>query len=121
MLTFSYVARDPATGQKVKAEVQADNEQLAAKLIREQGLAPLQVELKGSGGLGRLTNFVNRVKAPDRVLFSRQLATLINAGLPLVQSLRTVGNQTKNKPLKIVINQVIADVEAGTALSAALG
>ena len=53
-------------------------------------------------------------------MFSRQLATLINAGLPLVQSLRSVGQQTTSKPFKVVINEVITDVEAGTSFSASL-
>jgi len=53
------------------------------------------------------------------VLFSRQLSTLINAGLPLVQSLRSVSEQTQSKPLRIVLAKVIADVEAGSTLSAA--
>ncbi len=116
MLTFNYEAKNAKTGQKVKAQVQADNEQAAAKLIREQGLAPLSIKLEKSSSGGRFS----RIRTKDKVLFSRQLATLINAGLPLVQSLRSVAQQTTSKPLKVVINQVIADVEAGTAFSVAL-
>lgn len=116
MLTYKYYARNPATGETVKAAVQADNEQAAAKLIREQGFTPVTIELaKGSKG-GRMS----RVKTKDKVLFSRQLATLINAGLPLVQSLRNVAGQTQNKQFKVAINEIIADVEAGTAFSTAL-
>jgi len=63
----------------------------------------------------------NKVKTKDKVLFSRQLSTLINAGLPLVQSLRNVNAQTTSKPLKVIINKVISDVEAGSTLSAAMG
>jgi len=117
MLTYTYEAKNAKTGQKVKAQVQADNEQAAAKLLREQGLTPLSIKLeKGSRG-GR---FHRRIKTKDKVLFSRQLATLINAGLPLVQSLRSVDSQTTNKPFKVVIGQVISDVEAGTSFSNAL-
>ncbi|MCA9330902.1 type II secretion system F family protein, partial [Candidatus Saccharibacteria bacterium] len=57
----------------------------------------------------------------DKILFSRQLSTLINAGLPLLQSLRTVADQTQSKNFKVVINQVISDIEGGSALSVALG
>jgi len=98
MLTFNYTARDSATGQKVTAVVQADSEQAAAKLIRGQGLTPIDIKLdnKGIGGIG---NRFKRVRTRDRVLFSRQLSTLINAGLPLLQSLRSVDDQTTNKPL----------------------
>lgn len=116
MLNFNYQAKNASTGQKVKAQVQAENEQAAAKLIRDQGLTPLSIEPERAGGARRFT----RIKTKDKVLFSRQLSTLINAGLPLVQSLRQVAEQTTNKPLKVVINQVISDVEAGTAFSVAL-
>src|SRR5690606_36581933 len=56
----------------------------------------------------------------DRVPFSRQLATLINAGFPLVQALRSVGSQTASKPLRLIINDLINDVEAGSTLSDAM-
>jgi type IV pilus assembly protein PilC len=116
MLTFNYSAKNAKTGQKVKAQVQADNEQAAAKLIREQGLTPLDIKLEKSSSGGRF----RRIRTKDKVLFSRQMSTLINAGLPLVQSLRSVSTQTTNKALKVVINQVITDVEAGTSFSDAL-
>lgn len=116
MLTFSYEARNASTGQKVKAQVQADNEQAAAKLIKDQGLTPVTIKLEKTGGSSRF----KRIKTKDKVLFSRQLSTLINAGLPLVQSLRSVAEQTTNKPFKVVINKVISDVEAGTSFAAAL-
>ncbi len=116
MLTFTYEARNTATGQKVKAEVQAENEQTAARLIKEQGLTPLDIHLSRSVFHG----VMKRISTKDKILFSRQLATLINAGLPLVQSLRSVAQQTTSKPMRVVINQVISDIEAGTAFSLAL-
>lgn len=119
MLTYKYTARDTATGRKVTAEVQAASEQAAAKLLREQGLSPVEITPLVSGG-GPLASFRNRIHAKDKILFSRQLSTLINAGLPLLQSLRTVAGQTQNKAFKIVILEVITDVEAGSALSVAL-
>lgn len=116
MLTFTYEARNAVTGQKVKALVQADTEQAAVKLIRKQGLMPLSIQPEKSSRSHRF----RRIKVKDKVLFSRQLSTLINAGLPLVQSLRSVGEQTTNKAFRLIISQVISDVEAGTAFSAAL-
>ncbi len=118
MLSFTYQARNPATGQKIKAQVQADSERAAAKLITQKGLAPISIKLDNSSTRGG--KFFHRVKAKDRVLFSRQLATLINAGLPLVQSLRSVSEQTTAKPFQVIINQVISDIEAGLAFSASL-
>ncbi len=118
MLTFQFTARDPKTGNKVKSEVQADNEKAATRLITNQGLSPIDINLKTGGNSG-LSRFKNRIKMKDKILFSRQLSTLINAGLPLVQSLRNVVAQTQSKPFQIVINKVIGDVEAGSALSVA--
>lgn len=116
MLSYTYVARNTATGEKVKAQVQADTEAAAVNLIRGQGLSPISLKVEKAASEHKFS----RVKTKDKVLFSRQLSTLINAGLPLVQSLRSVANQTTNKPLKVVINKVIGDVEAGTAFSVAL-
>jgi len=119
MLTFKYTARDPATGKKVSSQLQAENQQAAATLLQKEGLAPitLQAQTEREGGFGK---YLHRVRIKDKVLFSRQLSTLINAGLPLVQSLRNVSAQTQNKQFQMVINQVIADVESGTSFSESL-
>ena len=67
-----------------------------------------------------MDKYLHRIKSKDKVLFSRQLSTLINAGLPLVQSLRNVMSQTENKSLKATIGYIISDVEGGSTFSAAL-
>ncbi len=120
MLSFRYTARDPATGQYIKAEVQAENESAASRLIRKEGLVPIDIALADKVSTGLISRRLNRIKSKDKVLFSRQLSTLINAGLPLVQSLRSVNGQTTSKPFKVVINKVISDVEAGSTLSTAM-
>ena len=120
MLTYRYTARDAATGKKMSAEVQASSEQAAAKLLHEQGLSPIEIKPITAIGNNPVSKFKNRIGTKDKVLFSRQLSTLINAGLPLLQSLRTVGNQAQNKAFKVVIMEVVSDVEAGSSLSAAL-
>lgn len=117
MLKYKYTARDTKTGQKVKANVDAQDQHEAIKLIRQEGLVPLSVVLSSEARSSGLLKYFNRVSSKDRVLFSRQLSTLINAGLPLVQSLRSVADQTESKPLKAVINEIIADVEGGASLS----
>jgi type IV pilus assembly protein PilC len=120
MLTYNYVARDTTSGRQVKADVQADSESSAAKLIRAEGLVPIDITVDKSG-TGGLAGRFKRVKTKDKVLFSRQLATLLNAGLPLLQSLRNVNAQTTSKQLKIVIGQIVADVEGGSTLAASMG
>ncbi|HEX9594708.1 MAG TPA: type II secretion system F family protein [Candidatus Saccharimonadales bacterium] len=120
MLTFEYTARDTKSGQIIKAEVKAQSEQSAAKLLAEQGLAPTEISLKGEKG-GLLKSFNDRISAKDRVLFARQLSTLINAGLPLTQSLRTVQEQIENRAFSLIISEVISEVEGGSAFAKALG
>ncbi len=122
MLTYNYTARDPSSGKKVKAQVQADNESSAAKLIKGEGLAPITIEVEGGGGgaFSFLDKFRDRIRTKEKIVFSRQMSTLINAGLPLVQSLRQVVDQTENKAFKVVINDIISSVEGGKAFSVAL-
>lgn len=117
MLTFHYEARVPITGKLVKGNVEAESEQAAAEVIRKQGQVPISLSPAAKSKLGSSRG---RVKTKDKVLFSRQLATLINAGLPLLQSLRQVATQTTNKALQSVANDIVSQVEGGKAFSAAL-
>lgn len=119
MLSYNYTARNPQTGKIVKSTVEADSEAAAAKLISNEGLVPTNITLQTANGF--LGSFKSKVKAKDRVLFSRQLSTLINAGLPLLQALRSVNKQTTSKPLKVILSQVIADIEGGSTLANAMG
>ena len=117
MLTYTYTALNPANGQKVEAQIEAENEKSAAKLLIERGLSPLDIELKAEKPGA---SFRNRVPTKEKVLFSRQLSTLINSGLPLIQSLNIVGNQTKQAALKNIIGKIIADIEAGSSLAGSM-
>lgn len=119
MLTYEYTARESTTGKRVSAEIEAESERTVARLLMERGLTPLDINLKGEKG--KASALFNRVPSKQKVIFSRQLSTLMNAGLPLVQSLEHVRSQTANKPLQSIINQVISDVEAGSTLADALG
>jgi type IV pilus assembly protein PilC len=116
MKKFNYQAKDTSTNKVVRATVQADSESAAAKLLIAQGFTPLDIQEIDENGsfFGRLTN---RITTKDRVVFTRQLATLIGAGLPLSQSLRTVLDQTENKRLQSVIEDIIASIEGGKSLS----
>ena len=117
MLTYTYSAHKTDTGEIITAEVQAENERAAAKLLMSQGLFPISIDPKGQGDLLAKAGLGQRVGAKDRIIFTRQLSTLINAGLPLTQSLRTVQEQVSNKALQDVLAAVVAAVEGGTALS----
>ena len=116
MKKFNYQAKDTTSNKIVKATVQADSENAAAKLLIAQGFTPLDIQEVDENGsfLGRLTN---RITTKDKIVFTRQLATLIGAGLPLSQSLHTVLEQTENKRLQGVIEDIVASVEGGKSLS----
>ncbi|QQG50766.1 MAG: type II secretion system F family protein [Candidatus Saccharibacteria bacterium] len=116
MKKFNYQAKDASTNKIVKATVQADSENAAAKLLMAQGFTPLDIQEIDENGsfFGRLTN---RITTKDRIVFTRQLATLIGAGLPLSQSLHTVMEQTDNKRLQGVVEDIVASVEGGKSLS----
>ena len=116
MKKFSYEARDQATGKIVKSSMQAESESSAARLLVKQGFVPLSVkEQIGDGGV--LSRLNGRITTKDKVVFTRQLATLIGAGLPLSQSLHTVMEQTDNKRLQTVVQEIASNVEGGRSLS----
>ena len=118
MRKFVYEARDNTTDKIVKSVVQADSEHAAAKLLSAQGFVPLRIEAEDerAGWLGRLSG---RITSKDKIVFTRQLATLVGAGLPLIQSMRTVLEQTQNKKMQEIIQEIIADIEGGKQLSTA--
>ncbi len=120
MPTYSYTARNSATGKETKSTIEASSETDAAKAIQGQGLTPIAVKSKKVASISGIGSKLNRIRAKDKVLFFRQLSTLINAGLPLSQSLRNVSEQTKNKKLKAIIDDIINNVEGGKTLSNAL-
>lgn len=121
MQTFLYSAHKGDTDEVVKAEVQAETESAAAKLLMSQGLFPISIDPKEGASFLSKAGFGGRVSTKDRIIFTRQLSTLINAGLPLAQSLRTVTDQIVNKNLKDIVTQVVASVESGTSLSQSFG
>lgn len=118
MLTFQYTARDTTTNKIIHSTVQAESERSAAKLLMGQGIVPLEISAQTQRS-NFLSRFTSRIKTKDRIIFTRQLATLINAGLPLAQSLRTLASQTEGKQLVLVINDIITTIEGGGTLSSA--
>lgn len=116
MRRFEYQAKDGSTNKVVKATVQADSENAAAKLLIAQGFTPLDIKEVNEDGnfLGRLKG---RITTKDKIVFTRQLATLIGAGLPLSQSLHTVLEQTENKRFQAVIEDIVTSIEGGKSLT----
>ncbi len=118
MKKYNYEARDQSTDKIVKSVVQADSENSAAKLLIAQGFTPIDIKEQSEGGL--LSKITGRITMKDKIVFTRQLSTLIGAGLPLTQALRTVLDQTQNKQLQSVVQEIIASVEGGKSFSDSL-
>ena len=112
MKRFNYKAKEKKSGKLIKGTIQAENEQAAGHLLIEQGYVPESVTEEGAG----LDGLINRVTTKDRITFTRQLATLIGAGLPLAASLRTVAEQTQSKKMKTIVEEILSNVEAGKTL-----
>lgn len=117
MLVYYYQARDRA-GQIISGSVEAPNEKIATDTLQDRGFEI--IVLKETRRRYFSLSFLERVAVKDFVIFSRQLATLIGAKIPLVQSLQTVARQTANKKLQTVLKDVTENVESGSKLSAAL-
>ncbi len=115
MRRYNYIAKDEKTGQKIKGSLQAENERAAGKLLLERGLVPSSVSEEGEQNI--VSRISNRITTKDRIVFTRQFATLIGAGLPLGNSLRMVADQTANKSMKAIVEDILASVEGGKALS----
>lgn len=110
MRRFNYRAKDRKTGKAVKGIIQADTEKAAGRLLLDQGYIPDQIKEENSGFFEK---FSNRITTKDKLVFTRQFATLIGAGLPIATSLKTVAGQTQNKAMKAVIEDLLANVEGG--------
>lgn len=119
MNRYKYKARDKS-GRLVTGEVEASNESTAARLVRDRGYILIDLAPAGSGLFGLKGKLKARVSGGDVTAFTRQLATMISAGLPVTESLQILRLQSRSS-MKTVATQVLADVEAGESLSKAFG
>lgn len=121
--TYEYAVRN-RDGKIVKGRIEAPNQAAVANRLRTMGSAPLSITEVSTSGLNReikIPGLGDRVTTKDLAIMARQLATMINSGLSILRALTILAEQTESKPLAKVLFQVRADVEAGTALSVAMG
>lgn len=132
MPKFSYTAMD-SRGKDVKGSIEADNENEAVNSLKQQGLFPTSVS--SDGGAARVSNILGgggasksgginipflsggNVKSKNLTVFTRQLATLIGAGLPLLKSLNVLFKQERNQNLKGIIRKLADSIEGGSTFS----
>jgi type IV pilus assembly protein PilC len=117
MPSFAYVAREAGTGREIRSSLDAANEQAAIATLLNRNLLVMSIQeklaRKGKSAGGK-------VALADLVIFTRQLATMIDAGLAMVQSLQALAEQTTNKLMRDVIKDVCSRVEGGDSFSEAL-
>ena len=120
---FVYRAVDPRGGGVVKGTIEAASETVVAGKLKAQGLTPLEVTLKSKTGLNRelrMPGISKQVSAKSLAIFARQMAGLLNAGLPLMRTLAILIDQTEDKKLQPALAAVHNDVESGSSFSGAL-
>jgi type IV pilus assembly protein PilC len=117
MATFTYSART-ATGDLQAGELSVKSRDEVVGYLRKQRMVPIKIDEKKSGGgwasIGR------GISLREIVIFTRQFATMINSGLPLVQSLDILAKQSENAKLRQIVEQIQYDVESGHTLADAM-
>lgn len=115
---FAWEGTDRA-GRKTKGEITSKNAIVAKNDLRKQGITPTKVSKKG-GGISALLNFGAKISPGDIALFTRQLATMMKAGVPLVQSFDIVADGVDNPAMKELIYKIRDDVSGGNSFASAI-
>lgn len=116
--TYSYTARDSG-GKSVKGRVDATNESAVVTKLRTLGLSPVKIAEAGTGINRDISfgGFGKQIGLKDVAVMSRQMATMIGAGLSLIRTLSILSEQTENKELARTLGLIRTDVETGSSLS----
>ncbi len=119
--TYAYAVRDRA-GKMINGHLEADSPALVATKLKAMGYAPVNITEANAGMKREITipGMGKKVKLKELAIMSRQFATMVNSGLPLLRALRILAEQTESAELSRVLHEVRADVEGGTALSVAM-
>lgn len=107
-------------GIKEKGAIDAPSKEQAAKILREKGYIVISIELKDKGERFTLLKAFGGISLKEQVVFTRQLATMLSAGLPLTQALQILGSQTRNAKMREVVKELERDVEGGITFSQGL-
>ncbi len=121
--TFQYSVRDRA-GKLVNGTLEADSQALVVTKLKSMGFSPVQITESNTGMKKELSipGFSSKkVKLKDLAIFSRQFATMINSGLPLLRALNILADQTENPELQRVVRVVRNEIESGASLSSSMG
>lgn len=115
---FKYIVKDQS-GKTATSSVESQNRDSAIELLRKQGLTIISLD-EGKVSGAKVEQFAKKVKLDDLVIFSRQLSTMVEAGIPLVNVLDILSQQIEKKGFAAIIKKIRDDVEAGSSFSQAL-
>jgi type IV pilus assembly protein PilC len=116
---FLWVA-ETRRGKRLKGELEAANEQIALSQLKKRNLKVLKIKPKPKDLFENIPFMKPKVKSKDIVVFTRQFSTMIDAGLPLVQGLTILAEQTENPTFRGILKQITKDVEGGSTLAEAM-
>ncbi|NUP90673.1 MAG: type II secretion system F family protein [Candidatus Sumerlaeia bacterium] len=119
MPTFQYVARD-ASGRSITGTQEAPSPSAVVRLLREKSLTPTTIEEVRGRAVRKRKLKRGRIKIEDLVIVSRQLATMIRAGLPLLEVLNILGEQVEKVTMRDILNKIEKDVQGGSSLTEAM-
>ncbi len=117
MPLYSYTAFD-RSNKEVKNQIEGANEQLVSRKLRDMGLRPVEIKMtkeKSGGGF-----FKRKVKEQEIATFTRQMATLLESGMPLLRGINLLAEQNENPSFKEVLTQIATDITGGKSFSEAL-
>jgi len=123
MPLYTFTAKDPS-GKKLTGDVESTDERALVTTLQKEGLIPIDIKKRENAGipfLKALPKIGGGISTNEIVGFTRQLATMVSAGLPLADSLVILEKQTTNQKFAQILAGVLADVEGGMSLSQALG
>src|SRR6266542_495509 len=116
--TYQYTVRD-MSGKLVTGALVADSQQLVVARLQEMGYIPIRISAKGSG-LNLEINLRRKVRLKDLAVMSRQFATMVTSGLPILRSLAILEQQTESKVLAKAVSEIRVEIERGSSLSNAM-
>jgi len=119
MPVYKWVA-ETKKGKILKGELEAGDERIAQLQLKRRNLTIKKIKVKPKDLFANVAFFQPKITAKDVVIFTRQFSTMIDAGLPLVQGLTILAEQTENKTFQKVLKRVTKDVEGGSSLAEAL-
>jgi len=122
MGTYHYTGRDRTSGQQMDGRLEAPSQTAAVSILRDRGMLITSIKEVAPRGTAKKQKRgrKRKITLDDLVIFSRQMATMVNAGLPLIEGLSVLSEQMENASFRAVIRQIEQDVESGEQLFEAM-